>query len=191
MARANAGPFAVNETAPAPVSLPDAAPSQIVIWKVNTMHGVNTTLAPREVRIPVGDTSLYGDSVMAPGFKGLVLVAHGSGSGRQSVRSWQVAQHLQDVGIATRLFKLLTAQEEQVDLHTREHRFNNPSLTRRMQNATARAAAQAVWQQAATGYFSASTGSAAARIAAARLGHRIAALSGFQRSLTKPAQWSR
>ena len=140
------------------------------------MHSVNTTLAPREVRIPVGDVWLYGDLVMPPGFRGLVLFAHGSGSGRHSARNRQVAQHLQHAGIATLLFDLLTAQEEQIDQHTREHRFNIPLLTRRMQDATAWAAAQPELQHAAIGYFGASTGSAAALIAAARLGRQIAAV---------------
>ena len=62
------------------------------------MHSVRTTLAPREVRIPVGDTCLYGDLVLPPGFHGLVLFAHGSGSGRHSARNRQVAQHLQHTG---------------------------------------------------------------------------------------------
>ena len=140
------------------------------------MHSVNTTLVAREVRIRVGDTWLYGDLVMPPGFRGLVLFAHGSGSGRHSARNRQVAQHLQDAGIATLLFDLLTAQEEQIDLHTREHRFNIPLLTRRMQDATAWAAAQPELQHAAIGYFGASTGSAAALIAAARQGDQIAAV---------------
>lgn len=70
----------------------------------------------------------------------------------------------------------LTAQEEQIDLHTREHRFNIPLLTRRMQDATAWAAAQPELQHAVIGYFGASTGSAAALLAAARLGNKIAAV---------------
>ena len=140
------------------------------------MHSVLTTLAPDEVRIPFGDTWLYGDLVLPPGFHGLVLFAHGSGSGRHSARNWQVAQHLQHAGIATLLFDLLPAQEEQIDLHTREHRFDIPLLTRRMQDATAWAAAQPELQQAAIGYFGSGTGSAAALIAAARLGDQIAAV---------------
>ena len=140
------------------------------------MHSADTTLAPREVRIPVGDTWLYGDLVLPPGFRGLVLFAHGSGSGRHSARNRQVARHLQLVGIATLLFDLLTAQEEQTDLNTHEHRFDIALLTRRMQDATAWAAAQPEFRHAAIGYFGASTGSAAALIAAARLGNKIAAM---------------
>ena len=134
------------------------------------VHDVDTTPAPREVRYSVVGAFLYRDLVLHPAFHGLVLFAHGSGSGRHSARNRQVAQHLQHAGIATLLFDLLTAQEEQIDLHTREHRFNIPLLTRRMQDATAWAAAQPELQHAAIGCFGASTGSATALVAAARPG---------------------
>lgn len=129
-----------------------------------------------EVRIACGDAWLYGDLTLPSGFHGLALFAHGSGSGRHSARNRQVAQRLQQAGIATLLFDLLTAQEEQVDLRTREHRFDIALLTRRMQDATSWAMSQALLQQAPIGYFGASTGSAAALIAAARLSHRVAAV---------------
>ena len=140
------------------------------------MPSIKVALVPREVPISVGDTSLYGDLALPPGFQGLMLFAHGSGSGRHSARNRQVAQHLHHAGIATLLFDLLTAQEEQTDLNTREHRFDIALLTRRMQDATAWAAAQPELQHAAIGYFGASTGSAAALLAAARLGNKIAAV---------------
>jgi putative phosphoribosyl transferase len=130
----------------------------------------------REVRIPSGDAWLYGDLSLPPNSAGIVLFAHGSGSGRHSARNRQVAHRLQEAGIGTLLFDLLTAQEEQVDVHTREHRFDIPLLTRRMQDATAWAWSQPELRHAAIGYFGASTGSAAALIAAARLGDRIAAV---------------
>jgi putative phosphoribosyl transferase len=135
-----------------------------------------TALAAREVRIPSGDAWLYGDLVLPPAFAGLVLFAHGSGSGRHSARNRQVAQRLQQRGIATLLFDLLTVQEEQVDLQTREHRFDIPLLTRRMQDATLWVSHQPAIAHARIGYFGASTGSAAALIAAARLGTRIGAV---------------
>ncbi|NMM09276.1 MAG: alpha/beta hydrolase [Polaromonas sp.] len=136
------------------------------------------TQAPelREVRIPCGNTWLYGDLAVPVNFSGLVLFAHGSGSGRHSARNRQVAQTLQRAGLATLLFDLLTAQEEEVDSHTREHRFDIALLTRRMQDATVWAMAQPGLQHTPIGYFGASTGSAAAIIAAARLGHSISAI---------------
>jgi putative phosphoribosyl transferase len=136
----------------------------------------------REVHVPSGDAWLYGDLVMPYGFFGVVLFVHGSGSGRHSARNRQVAQKLQQAGMATLVFDLLTAQEEQVDLHTRvdlhtpEHRFDISLLTRRIQDATTWATAQPELQKFPIGYFGASTGSAAAIIAAARLGKRIAAV---------------
>lgn len=140
------------------------------------MNNPTQTPLAREVRIACGDVWLYGDLTLPDDFSGLVLFAHGSGSGRHSARNRQVAQKLQQAGIATLLFDLLTAQEEEVDLHTREHRFNIALLTSRMQDATSWAMSQPDFQHAAIGYFGASTGSAAAIIAAARLGDRIAAV---------------
>lgn len=140
------------------------------------MTGPATAHAASEVRIPSGDAWLYGDLVLPPSFTGLVLFAHGSGSGRHSARNRRVAWRLQECGIATLLFDLLTAQEEQVDLQTREHRFDIPLLTRRMQDATLWASSQPALTHARIGYFGASTGSAAALIAAARLGERISAV---------------
>jgi alpha-beta hydrolase superfamily lysophospholipase len=145
--------------------------------------------SPREVRIPSGEAWLYGDLVTPPGFTGLVLFAHGSGSGRHSARNRLVAQRLQQAGVATLLFDLLTAREEQEDLHTREHRFNIPLLTQRMQDATAWVESQAPLRHALIGYFGASTGSAAALIAAARLGTQITAVvsRGGRPDLAGPA----
>jgi putative phosphoribosyl transferase len=129
-----------------------------------------------EVRIPSGETSLYGDLTVPSRFNGVVLFAHGSGSGRHSPRNRQVALNLQQAGLATLLLDLLTAREEQADQHTGEHRFDIALLARRMQDATAWVQAQIVLKGARIGYFGASTGSAAALIAAARLGDEIAAV---------------
>lgn len=129
-----------------------------------------------EVRIPAGDVLLSGDLVMPPEFQVLVLFAHGSGSGRHSARNRGVAKRLQQAGVATLLFDLLTAQEEQIDEYTREHRFDIALLTSRLQDATLWATRQPQLQHAALGYFGASTGSAAALIAAARFKDRISAV---------------
>jgi len=132
--------------------------------------------AAQEVRIPSGEARLYGDLAQPDDARGLVLFVHGSGSGRHSARNRRVAQRLQQTGMATLLFDLLTAQEEQLDVHTREHRFDIELLTRRLQDATTWALAQPQLQGLPIGYFGASTGSAAAIIAAARLGARIGAV---------------
>lgn len=144
---------------------------------------------PREVRIPSGDAWLYGDLAVPAGSSGIVLFAHGSGSGRHSSRNRSVARQLQQAGMATLLFDLLTAEEEQRDIHTREHRFDIPLLTRRMQDATSWVRAQEGLGRAPIGYFGASTGSAAALIAAARLGDAIAAVvsRGGRPDLAGPA----
>lgn len=138
----------------------------------SSTQGSNT----REVRIPSGKVALCGDLALPSGFQALVLFAHGSGSGRHSARNRGVARRLQQAGIATLLFDLLTAEEEAVDLHTREHRFDIPLLTGRMQDATLWAAAEPELRHASIGYFGASTGSAAALIAAARLTDHVRAV---------------
>jgi dienelactone hydrolase len=150
---------------------------------------MEATVSSREVRIPAGPAWLYGDLCVPQDCSGLVLFAHGSGSGRHSARNRRVAQHLQRAGVATLLFDLLTAEEEQVDIRTREHRFDIPLLTGRMQDATAWVQSQAQFRGMRIGYFGASTGSAAALIAAARLGRRIAAVvsRGGRPDLAGPA----
>jgi putative phosphoribosyl transferase len=153
------------------------------------MNAAAQVPGPREVRIPAGAAWLYGDLCVPEHACGLVLFAHGSGSGRHSARNRQVAQRLQRAGVATLLFDLLTVQEEQVDMQTREHRFDIPLLTRRMEDATAWVASQPELAHAPVGYFGASTGSAAALIAAARLGDGIAAVvsRGGRPDLAGPA----
>ncbi|MDB5858857.1 MAG: phosphoribosyltransferase [Ramlibacter sp.] len=143
----------------------------------------------QEVRIPAGQAWLYGDLALPAEFIGLVLFAHGSGSGRHSARNRQVALRLQQAGIATLLFDLLTPQEEEVDVHTREHRFDIALLTRRMEEAAAWAAVQPAVRGLPLGFFGASTGSAAALIAAAQLGPRVAAVvsRGGRPDLAGPA----
>jgi putative phosphoribosyl transferase len=132
--------------------------------------------APQELRIPCGRQWLYGDLCLPQQASALVLFAHGSGSGRHSARNRRVAQVLQQVGLGTLLFDLLTAAEERDDQYTGEHRFNIALLTQRLQDTTLWALAQPSLQGLALGYFGASTGSAAALLAAARLGPRIGAV---------------
>jgi dienelactone hydrolase len=153
------------------------------------MTTASSTHALQEVRIPIGRAWLYGDLGLPARSCGLVLFAHGSGSGRHSARNRAVARHLQDRGIATLLFDLLTAEEEQVDLRTREHRFDIALLTRRMEGAAEWTRNQESLRELPLGFFGASTGSAAALIAAAQLGQRVAAVvsRGGRPDLAGPA----
>lgn len=146
---------------------PDATPH----WQRSTVPG---QIAAREVRIPVGSQWLYGDLVLPAEMHGLVLFAHGSGSGRHSSRNRLVAATLHQSGVATLLVDLLTVREEQIDQHTGEHRFDIALLTDRMLAATLWVLQQPGLWEWPIGYFGASTGSAAALTAAARLDGRIA-----------------
>ena len=101
------------------------------------------------------------------GATGLVLFAHGSGSSRFSSRNRAVAAFLEARGFATLLLDLLTPQEEAVDRITAEHRFDIPLLARRVIAATDWLETRDVVRDLPVGYFGASTGAAAALIAAA------------------------
>jgi dienelactone hydrolase len=120
--------------------------------------------------------TLEGDLVIPQSAAGIVLFAHGSGSSRHSSRNRFVAQRLQKVGLATLLFDLLTLQEEEVDVLTRQHRFDIDLLTRRLAGATNWLCQQPQASQLAIGYFGASTGAAAALRAAAELPDKVSAV---------------
>jgi len=98
---------------------------------------------------------------------GLVIFAHGSGSGRFSPRNRAVAEALQKAGLGTLLLDLLTPEEERVDRVTARLRFDIPLLARRLAMAT-EWACRASLGSLVIGYFGASTGAAAALIADAR-----------------------
>jgi len=99
--------------------------------------------------------------------KGIVIFAHGSGSSRHSPRNKYVAKVLNDAGIATLLIDLLTSKEEEVDDITREHRFNIQLLAKRLLAATDWISQNDKFKALKIGYFGASTGAAAALVAAA------------------------
>lgn len=119
------------------------------------------------VRIPDGTEMLDGDLHVPTHARGLVIFAHGSGSSRFSRRNRQVAEFLNRGEFATLLLDLLTAAEESVDVRTAEYRFDIPFLGRRVIAATDWAAAHPVLREFRIAYFGASTGAAAALIAAA------------------------
>jgi pimeloyl-ACP methyl ester carboxylesterase len=129
-----------------------------------------------EVAIRSGAVMLRGIREVPAGAEGLVLFAHGSGSGRRSVRNRQVAAALRRCGLGTLLFDLLTEEEERLDARAGHLRFDIPFLAARLGLATAWARADPEIGQLPLGYFGASTGAAAALLAAAKEGTEIRAV---------------
>jgi putative phosphoribosyl transferase len=122
-----------------------------------------------EVQIPAGRAVLSGDLTIRENAVGLVLFAHGSGSGRHSPRNQFVARTLNDARLGTLLFDLLTQHEEAIDMRTGEHRFNIGLLAERLVHATRWAKQQEQTRDLRLGYFGSSTGGGAALVAAAEL----------------------
>jgi pimeloyl-ACP methyl ester carboxylesterase len=107
---------------------------------------------------------------------GVVLFAHGSGSSRHSTRNRYVAAQLQAAGLATLLIDLLTLEEEAVDQHTAHLRFDIPLLAERLVAATRWLGEDPSTRSLSVGYFGASTGAAAALVAAATIPERVGAV---------------
>ena len=128
------------------------------------------------VEIPISQRILQGDWTVPDSARGVVLFAHGSGSSRHSPRNRYVAQVLQQAGLATLLMDLLTPEEEAIDAQTAELRFDIELLASRLIEATHWVAGQPQTSHLPIGYFGASTGAAAALVAAAALADRIAAV---------------
>jgi putative phosphoribosyl transferase len=129
-----------------------------------------------QVRIPVGAVTLEGDLMVPPTARGIVLFAHGSGSSRHSPRNRFVAEVLRQAGLGTLLMDLLTMPEEAVDDRTSELRFNIPLLAQRLGVATEWLHRREDMSGFDLGYFGASTGAAAALIAAGDLPDLIRAV---------------
>ncbi|MEU4228622.1 dienelactone hydrolase family protein [Nonomuraea sp. NPDC026600] len=123
-------------------------------------------IAEAGVRIPVGDVALDADVAVPGESRGVVLFAHGSGSGRHSPRNRYVAAQLQAAGLVTVLADLLTAAEERRDVVTGELRFDIGLLAGRVAALTDWAQADSRTADLGIGLFGASTGAAAALVAA-------------------------
>jgi putative phosphoribosyl transferase len=123
----------------------------------------------RTVLIPTGDgrTRLQGDLAVPANASGVVLFAHGSGSSRLSPRNRYVAAMLQRAPLATLLIDLLTPEEEEAERFTRHLRFDIGLLAGRLEGVTHWLTGAPDTQQLPIGYFGASTGAAAALVAAA------------------------
>src|SRR5438128_9507291 len=122
-----------------------------------------------EVEIQAGHAVLSGNLTIPDEAVALVLFAHGSGSSRHSPRNQFVARTLNEAGLGTLLFDLLTQEEEAIDIQTREHRFNIGLLAERLVHATKWAKQQEPTRDLRTGYFGSSTGGGAALVAAAEI----------------------
>lgn len=119
------------------------------------------------VRIPIGRATLNADLVVPADARGIILFAHGSGSSRHSHRNQFVARTLQQSDFATLLMDLLTNEEEHQDNQTREFRFDITLLADRLASVVKWTATQPMVKQLPIGLFGASTGAAAAIVAAA------------------------
>ena len=126
----------------------------------------------REVLVDIDGATLAGDLMLPAGARGLVIFAHGSGSSRLSPRNRAVAATLNDAGLATLLFDLLTGREGQ----RRELVFDIPLLARRLEQVTIWALDEPATRDLPIGYFGASTGAAAALHAAAAVGGVVRAV---------------
>jgi putative phosphoribosyl transferase len=122
----------------------------------------------RAVKIQAGPVELEGNLGVPEGARGVVLFAHGSGSGRNSPRNRYVARTLREAGLATLLLDLLTPEEEAVDFRTGHLRFDIGLLAERLAGATDWLMENPDTRGLRIGYFGASTGAGAALVAAAR-----------------------
>ena len=130
----------------------------------------------RSVEIAVDQATLQGDLVLPDVSDAVVVFAHGSGSSRHSPRNRQVARALLDAGLGTLLLDLLTPAEEGVDAQTGQLRFDVDLLATRLAGAVRWLDQQDELGSLDVGYFGASTGAAAALVAAVHQPDRIAAI---------------
>ncbi|MEW6252678.1 MAG: alpha/beta hydrolase [Planctomycetota bacterium] len=124
-------------------------------------------IAQDNVVVQSGPVGLPGQLTIPPDARGLVIFAHGSGSGRFSSRNRFVADELHDGGLGTLLFDLLTAEESEIDEQTTHLRFDIQLLSDRLIGAVDWAAGAPALRALPIGLFGASTGAAAALFAAA------------------------
>lgn len=128
------------------------------------------------VKIPADAAMLDGDLTIPARATGLVVFAHGSGSSRHSPRNKMVARMFRESGLGTLLFDLLTPSEEAIDMQTRHIRFDIGLLGRRLADAARWLIRREDVNGLKIGFFGASTGGAAALVAAASLGDQVGAV---------------
>jgi len=130
----------------------------------------------RPVKVVAGRVTLEGDLSIPPHPRAVVLFAHGSGSSRFSSRNKRVAEQLRERGFATVLLDLLTPDEESLDAHTGEYRFDIGRLAERLVGATEWLGAETATTKLPVAIFGASTGGGAALVAAAEIPEQVAAV---------------
>jgi putative phosphoribosyl transferase len=128
------------------------------------------------VQVPAGPVTLEGDLAIPAGARAVVLFAHGSGSSRLSPRNRHVARVLRDASLGTLLIDLLTREEEEADARTAHLRFDVPLLARRLGAIADWLAGNPATVTRRIGLFGASTGAAAALIAAAERPDAVSAV---------------
>lgn len=133
---------------------------------------MQTTVAYKEIEIPLGNIRLKGNLRFKKDSKGMILFSHGSGSSRLSTRNNYVADFLFNQGFSSLLFDLLTEQEDLIY----ENRFNIDLLSERLFKATIWISNNKETRSLPIGYFGASTGAASALKAASLLGINIKAV---------------
>lgn len=153
------------------------------------MNNKSTEIRELLVRVSAGPVTLEGNLGIPTDARGIVLFAHGSGSSRHSPRNRFVAQVLRKAGLATLLIDLLTAEEETVDIRTAHLRFDIGLLAKRLIDATDWLIDYPDTQKLHIGYFGASTGAAAALVAATERPESIGAVvsRGGRPDLAGPA----
>ena len=132
------------------------------------MNTQTSAVASRPVQLDVNGIALTGDLTVPPGGEGVVVFVHGSGSTRHSPRNKAVAEAFQEAQLATMLVDLLTENEEEADESTAEFRFDTALLADRVVGVVNWLRMFEPTAHRAIGLFGASTGAAAALIAAAR-----------------------
>jgi dienelactone hydrolase len=152
-----------------------------VVWQLEngrtgSYRYIGYYMGSHQVMIPVRGAELDSELQLPAEAESLVLFAHGSGSSRHSPRNQFVAGKLCEAGLGTLLFDLLTSEEEEAEIQTRHLRFDIPFLAERLAGATRWALDRATTKDLKIGYFGASTGAAAALVAAGSLGNTVGAV---------------
>lgn len=129
-----------------------------------------------EIAIPINNESIRGDLKLVDNSNALIIFAHGSGSSRFSKRNQYVAHLFNQAQFSTFLFDLLTEQEDEIDQMTIQFRFDIPLLASRLIIVSEWLETMNETKHLSVGYFGASTGAAAALIAAAKIPKKVSAI---------------